>query len=73
MASRITKAQKQQNEESARDMSNRMLLEETISASQGDDYDGCFTAYGSHLYKVLSEELERRLSKWLNSTDKEAH
>jgi len=48
-------------------MSNRELLDETISMGGGDDFDiGCFTTHGKLEYDTLREELEKRLETWLN-------
>lgn len=44
-------------------LSNYSLLEETLSAAQGDDYDGCFTSRGQWTFDNLKEELESRLRK----------
>lgn len=47
-------------------MSNRELLDETLSEACGDDYDGCFTKLGALRYSLLTTELEKRLETWLN-------
>ena len=46
--------------------SNRDLLDETLAAGEGDDYDGCFTDQGQWEYEYLILELEKRLGDWLN-------
>ena len=46
-------------------MSNRQLLEETIEAAKGDDYDGCFSKQGQWEFENLQKELEKRLENWL--------
>lgn len=42
-------------------MSNDELLLETINASGGDNYDGCFTEQGDAEFEILENELIRRL------------
>jgi hypothetical protein len=46
-------------------MSNEELLDETLSAAQGDGWDGCFTARGSWEFDCLKAELRKRLAGWL--------
>jgi len=46
-------------------MSNRELLDETLSLAGGDDYDGYFTKLGAWKCSVLTIELEKRLENWL--------
>jgi hypothetical protein len=42
-------------------MSNEELLESTIWAAGGDDYDGCFTSKGEWEFAELQKELHQRL------------
>lgn len=44
-------------------MSNEDILWNTVSAAQGDDWDGMFTSRGKKKFKMLREELERRLKE----------
>ncbi len=46
-------------------LSNADLLEESLGAAGGDDYDGFFTAFGQWEYDMLRAELSRRLHDWL--------
>ena len=47
-------------------LSNGELLDETLSAAQGDDYDGEFSHQGQWEYEYLILELQNRLGDWLN-------
>lgn len=47
--------------EAIKKMSNEELLCETIWASGGDDYDGCFTKRGEWIFAKLQNELFSRL------------
>lgn len=49
--------------EAIKKMSNEDLLYETIFASGGDDYDGCFTKRGEWIFGELQVELRERLVK----------
>ena len=49
--------------EAIKKMSNEDLLYETIFASGGDDYDGCFTKRGEWIFGELQIELRERLVK----------
>lgn len=51
----------------AKEFSNVSLLEETLSAAAGDDYDGCFTDFGAFQYGVLKLELYDRLKDWFKN------
>lgn len=42
-------------------MENDTLLEETLDAGGGDDYDGMFTKQGEYRYDALRAELRKRL------------
>ena len=44
---------------------NSDLLDYTISAAQGDDWDGSFTSRGSWEFAYLQAELYNRLKEWL--------
>ena len=57
-----------QCEERVKKIPNRELLEETIHASGGDDYDGCFTRNGEIEFSILQTELFSRLETWLGET-----
>ena len=48
--------------------SNSKLLDETVSAAAGDDYDGCFTDRGEWKYVALRTMLEIRLGSWLEES-----
>lgn len=47
--------------EAIKKMSNEELLDNTIWASGGDDYDGCFTKRGEWIFGELQVELQIRL------------
>ena len=47
--------------EAIKKSSNEELLYNTIFASGGDDYDGCFTKRGEWIFGELQVELHRRL------------
>ena len=49
--------------EAIKKMSNEELLYDTIFASGGDDYDGCFTKRGEWIFGELQVELHERLVK----------
>lgn len=44
-------------------LSNEALLDETLDAETGDDYDGCFTRRGEEQLNMLLEALRKRLLK----------
>jgi len=41
--------------------SNYWLLSECLFLAQGDDYDGCLTREGEVSFKLMKEELAKRL------------
>lgn len=45
------------------EMNNVELVENTLSAGGGDDYDGCFTERGQWEYDGLIAELNKRLAQ----------
>ena len=47
--------------EAIKKSSNEQLLYDTIFASGGDDYDGCFTKRGEWIFGELQVELRKRL------------
>jgi hypothetical protein len=49
----------------AKSLSNKDLLDSVLELATGDDYDGCFTTRGWNRYNIYVEELESRLSSWL--------
>lgn len=53
---------------SFKDTSNAELLNEVISRSSGDDYDGYFTKTGQLEYDVLHQMLIERLGDWYTQT-----
>ncbi len=53
----------ERTKEKVQNMNNEDLLFETMSLSQGDDYDGCFTKLGRIEYDLYLEELEKRLKE----------
>lgn len=48
-------------------LSNKALLEETIVAAGGDDWEGGFTSFGLFSFESLKDELNYRLSRWIES------
>lgn len=58
---RISKKWKDAEEARISAMSNETLLEETLDAQMGDDYDGGFTKRGFATMDLMLEELRERL------------
>lgn len=50
-------------EEEIKNLSNDQLLEDTIQLAVGDDWDGLFTRTGKKRFRLLRQELERRLKE----------
>lgn len=71
MARRLTEKIKKDIDARVKHLSNEYLLEQTIDAAAGDDYDGCFTPIGAYESAALQQELRRRLDGWLRRNEPE--
>lgn len=61
MSRRMTRNHVKNETDRIRALSNTDLVQETVEASAGDDWDGCFTPDGAATYSLLKEELKQRL------------
>jgi hypothetical protein len=60
---RVTKVWRSREKARIDALSNEALLDETLDAETGDDYDGCFTRQGEEQLSMLLEVLRERLRK----------
>lgn len=57
----MTKWSKEEIENEVSNLDNDALVDRTVYAAMGDDYDGCFTSHGAYEFEVLRKELSKRL------------
>jgi hypothetical protein len=60
---RVSAVQKISIVERIKGLTNAALVQETIGAASGDDYDGGFTDWGSFEFEQLKVELQWRLRR----------